>query len=261
MPATPVEPGTKIDPIVADTRRLRPWITFGLILLIAAIALRLVAGYAENRIAARLEREAKTLGLAVRFGELRVGLFPPLRMSDVVIEGPGKAVARIERVSLHPRLRGSEGFGLLAHVAFGRITLTLPAEFEARLNPTSWEADRNSARLETPVPGLSFIKGSGPRGRTYDLRALDLSLDALGAIAVEGAVSKSLGVVNGGVHAEGDPRRDFQATWRFVGFGGETSGSLIVLPGKPEPKTQLQASMKDLDFGHVLRSLGLDVWQ
>lgn len=233
--------------------------TFGSILLLVVVAFRLVAGYAENRIAARIESEAKRLGLGVRFAELRVGLFPPLRMADLVIEEPGKATVRVERLSVHPRLRGSKGFGLLARVAVGRITLTLPAEFEARVNPTRWEVDRNSARLDTDAGALSFIRGLGPRGTTYDLRAEDLSLDPLGAIAVEGAVSKNLGVVNGGVHAEGDPRRDFQATWRFAGFGGETSGSLIVLPGKPEPKTQLQASMKDLDFGHVLRSLGLEV--
>lgn len=240
-------------------RRLRPWITFGLILLIGAITFRLVAGYAESRIAARIESEAQKLGIGVRFAELHVGLFPPFRMSDVVVEEPGKATVRIDRLSIHPRIHGSKGFGLLARVALGHITLTLPAEFEARVNPTGWEVDRESALLQIPVGGLSFIKGSSARGRTYDLRARDLSLDALGAIAVEGAVSKNLGVVNGGVHAEGDPRQDFQATWRFAGFGGETSGSLIVLPGKPEPKTQLQASMKDLDFGHVLRSLGLEV--
>jgi penicillin-binding protein 1A len=230
-----------------------------LVLLAGAIVFRLFAGYAESRVAARLENEAKKLGIGVRYAELRVGLFPPFRMSDVVFEQTGKAMLRIERLSIHPRIRGSKGFGLLARVAVGRVTLTLPAEFEARINPTSWEADRESALLETPVRGLSFRRGSGPRGQTYDVQADDVSLDALGAIAVEGAVSKSLGVVKGGIHAEGDPRRDFQAAWRFAGFGGETSGSLIVLPGKPAPKTQLQASMKDLDFGHVLGSLGLEV--
>ena len=219
----------------------------------------MAAGYAESRIARRIETEAARLGLEIRYARLRVGVFPPFRMSEVVIARPGQWTIRIDGLTMHPRFRGSSGYGLLAGVSLDRITVTLPAEFEAQVNPTVWEIDRRHALLEGPVKGLTFNTGSGPRGRTYDLRAQQLSLDALGAIAVEGARSKNLGPVNADAHAEGDPRTDFQATWRFAGFGGEASGSLIVLPGKPEPKTQLQASLKDLDFGHVLRSLGLDV--
>jgi len=240
-------------------RSLRPWIRGGLILLLGASTFRLVAAYAERRVAERIEAAATRLGIRITYADLRVGLFPPLRMRDVVLGQPGQWTARLEGVTVHPRLRGANGFGVRAGVTLGKVTLTLPAEFEASLNPTVWEVDRSSAILEAPVRGLTFNAGSGPRGRTYDLRVQQLSLDALGAISVEGARSKTLGLANGDAHAEGDPRKDFQATWRLAAFGGAASGSLIVLPGTPEPKTQLQASMKDLDFGHILRSLGLEV--
>jgi membrane peptidoglycan carboxypeptidase len=88
--------------------------------------------------------------------------------------------------------------------------------------------------------------------------ATRLNLDALIAFAVEGDASKGLGLLDGGAHIEGDPRRDFQGTWRFSAFGGQSGGSLIVLPGTPDAKVQFQSSMKGLDFARVLRSLGVD---
>jgi membrane peptidoglycan carboxypeptidase len=71
-------------------------------------------------------------------------------------------------------------------------------------------------------------------------------------------MSKGLGLLDGGAHVEGDPRRDFQGTWRFSAFGGQSGGSLIVLPGEPDAKVQFQASMKGLDFARILRSLGVE---
>ena len=85
-----------------------------------------------------------------------------------------------------------------------------------------------------------------------------LNLDALVSFAVEGDSSKELGLLDGGAHMEGDPRRDFQGTWRFAAFGGQSGGSLIVLPESPDAKVQFQSSMRGLDFARILRSLGVD---
>jgi len=41
-------------------------------------------------------------------------------------------------------------------------------------------------------------------------------------------------------------------------FGGESGGSLIVIPGEKDAKVQFQSSMKGLDFARILRSLGVD---
>lgn len=239
---------------------MRPWVTGGLILLACAGVFRLGASYLERRIAARIDSAAKSLGVTISYERLRVGLFPPFRITDLVIERPGQANARIKSVSVTPRFRGPRGFGLLARVRMDTAVLTLPAEMEATLKPMIWEVDpAHSLTLKSPVEGLTLTRGAGPRGRTFDLKASELNLDALATLAVEGARSQKLGAIDGGVHVEGDPRSNFQATWRFTAFGGDTGGSLIVIPGAPNAKTQLQASLNGLDFGHILGSLGLDV--
>ena len=221
---------------------MRPWVTGGLILLACAGVFRLGASYLERRITARIDSAAKSLGVTISYERLRVGLFPPFRITDLVIERPGQANARIKSVSVTPRFRGPRGFGLLARVRMDTAVLTLPAEMEATLKPMIWEVDpAHSLTLKSPVEGLTLTRGAGPRGRTFDLKASELNLDALATLAVEGARSQKLGAIDGGVHVEGDPRSNFQATWRFTAFGGDTGGSLIVIPGAPNAKTQLQA--------------------
>jgi hypothetical protein len=82
--------------------------------------------------------------------------------------------------------------------------LTLPAEMEATLKPMIWEVDpAHSLTLKSPVEGLTLTRGAGPRGRTFDLKASELNLDALATLAVEGARSQKLGAIDGGVHVEG----------------------------------------------------------
>jgi len=240
--------------------RLRPWQRGALILLAVVGLFRLVAGYVEGKIAARINGVAQRQGLEIRYERLRVGLFPPFQITGLVIEKPGAATTRVESVSVTPRFRGPRGFGLLGRVHLAAVSIVLPAELEATIHPTSWDVDPgHSVILKEPVQGLSLSTGAGSRGRTFDLKAENLDLDTLAALAVEGAQSRKLGAINGEAHAEGDPRANFQATWRFTAFGGETGGSLIVLPGNPNPKTQLQASMNRLDFGYILASLGLEV--
>jgi len=250
---------TRLAHRVAEARRVRLWILSGLILLGGVLALRLGAGYAERKIAARIERAATAAGLRVQYESLHVGLLPPLVLTGITVEKPGQISARIDTLSASPQFRGPRGFGLLGRVAIGNVLVSLPADIEASFRPTSFEVDPDqSITLRSPVEGLSFTTATGTRGRAFDAVATRLDLDALMAFAVEGDASKGLGLLDGGAHVEGDPRRDFQGTWRISAFGGQSGGSLIVVPGEPDAKVQFQSSMKDLDFAHILRSLGVD---
>ena len=233
----------------------------GVVVLLASgyAAFRHYAALFEARLSARIERMARSAGLNVRYEMLRVGLSPLVRIARLTIEQPGKGTIAVEDVTVWPQFRGPRGWGLLGRVHVGAVRVDLPADLEARLHPTVWEVDPDVAIfLRAPVEGLAFTAGRGPKGRAFDLVANRLNLDAIGAMALEGDASKALGFVNGRVHLEGDPRRDFQATWRFDGLGGEGGGALIVLPGKPDAKVQFQSAMKGLDFARVLRSLGVD---
>jgi len=253
---------TKLQRRVADARRIRLWILAGLVLVGGVVAFRLAAAYAEREIAGRIQRVATAAGLRVQYESLHVGLLPPFVLTGITIEKPGKLVVRIDAVSASPRFRGPRGFGLLGRVTIGNVRVSLPAEMDASLRPTTWEIDPGrSVTLKAPVFGLSLATVTSARGRAFDVAATQLNLDALVSFAVEGDASKELGVLDGGAHVEGDPRRDFQGTWRFSAFGGSNGGSLIVIPGEPDAKVQFQASMKGLDFALILRSLGVDAAQ
>ena len=244
---------------MAEARRVRLWILAGLILVTGAGAFRLVAAYAEQEIAARIQRAAAAAGVSVRYASLHVGLLPPFVLTGLTVERPGQMTALIDRVTASPRFRGPRGFGLLGRVSIGNVRVSLPADIDASLHPTTWEVDPgHSVTLKDPVEGLSLTTVTGARGRAFDVAATQLNLDALVSFAVEGDMSKGLGLLDGGAHVEGDPRRDFQGTWRFSAFGGQNGGSLIVLPGEPDAKVQFQSSMKGLDFARILRSLGVD---
>jgi hypothetical protein len=231
----------------------------GFILIAGFAGFRLAASTAERRIAARIERMAAAAGVQVQYKSLHVGLLPPFELTEVTIDKPGKASARIDRVSAAPRFRGPRGFGLFAGVTLGQVKVSLPADLDATLNPTTWEIDpAGTLTLEAPVKGLTLTSIGGSRGRGFDLQAQGLNLDALVVLAVEGDESRGLGLLDGGARMEGDPRRDFQGTWRVSAFGGDSGGSLIVIPGEVDAKIQFQSSMKGLDFARILRSLGVD---
>lgn len=245
--------------VTIDRKRRNAVVLF---LLVGFVVFRLVAGSIEGRIATRITRAATSAGVRLTWDRLHVGLFPPFRLSNVVIDKPGKATVRIADVSVSPRFHGPRGFGLLGRVSLGSVTLDLPADMRAMLRPSTWEVDPGrSLTLKAPVEGLALTTATSGRGRAFDIAVTRLPMDALGAFAVEGGASKQLGTLDGSAHAEGDPRRDFQAMWRFAAFGGETGGSFIVVPDKPDAKVQFQSSMKGLDFAHILRSLGVDAPQ
>ena len=118
-----------------DRKRFRPRLLSALLLLLGFLAYRGAAGYAEGKIAARLERAATTAGVRVRYDRLRVGLFPPVRLTGVAIEKPGRITVFVDSISVTPRLHGPRGFGLLGRVRVGAVRL--PAQICQKLREAS----------------------------------------------------------------------------------------------------------------------------
>ena len=88
---------TRLAAIVAEVRRVRPWVV-GVFILIAGMAgFRLAAGYAEGKIAKRIEQAAAAAGVRIQYEGLHVGLLPPFELTGITIEKPGKGTVRIDR--------------------------------------------------------------------------------------------------------------------------------------------------------------------
>ena len=239
---------------------MRPWILGGLFLLAGAFAFRLAARYVERRIVTRIEAAAARIGARVTFDQLRVGLFPPVRMTGIVIDKPGQWAARIESLSISPWLLGPRGFSLIGRVHMGAWHLTLPADLELRLYPSAWDVDPGrSLTLRSPVEGLTLTSTSGPGGRVFDVRASQVPIDRLAAFELEDSSSRLLGILDGEAHVEGEPRLGLQARWRFEAIGARTTGKVIVTPAPKEARLEVSATIEDLDFTRLFRAVGLQL--
>jgi len=124
----------------------------------------------ERAVRARIEMEAAKRGLTATIGSVRVGLYPPLRLSGVSVESPSKW--RLTADAMEGWWR-SGTFLVIDKAAFrGPAGVTLTAEH------TEWEVrvsggDDFSARLAKPRPGLEVKKTSSPPGHEWSLEARD----------------------------------------------------------------------------------------
>src|SRR5262249_25390013 len=131
----------------------------GIALLAAGIVLRVYGPRIEQTLAARIASEATRRGLVVRASTLRVAVFPPLRIDDLVLEKAGLWRAQIASVDVTPRLWGSGGPGLIARCAVGHTSVSLPGPFGIEAGPSVWDVRGLlgfSADLREPTEGLRF---------------------------------------------------------------------------------------------------------
>src|SRR5262245_6188956 len=115
-----------------------------LVLAAAALALRPVV---ERTLRAKLQAEAARRGLELTLGQLRAGLWPPLRLRDVVVEKPGRL--RLEAGRVDVWWRGHTRVDLFEAVLRG------PAGLSVTADETSWNLvnirDATQIALVRPV--------------------------------------------------------------------------------------------------------------
>src|SRR4029453_1049800 len=123
--------------------------------LAAFLALRWQAAGLERRIGARAVAEAGRIGAVARIERVEVALWPPLVITGLVVEKPGRWRGQVEELSVRPQLRGSSGLGPFFPIAVGPTVVALPGDLEVRLNATEWDWDgRSTAELAAPTQGL-----------------------------------------------------------------------------------------------------------
>ncbi len=244
---------------VSEPRRVRAWALAALILLTLIWAFQSLSGYAAREVSRRIQETADRLGLQARFDGIQIGLLPALELTGMVVEKAGVFSARTARVSVTPGLGGPGGTTLVARVSVDEVLMTLPAEMQLRIHPATWAVDRKrTIALESPGAGLTLSGGTGARGPFLDVRAAQLNLDPLVTFEIEGIPARELGILDGWLHAEGDPRRDFQGQVRGSLLDGRGTLNLVVTPVKSETRLEILTTLEAFDFARVFGALGLE---
>ena len=240
----------------------RPWFILAgavSLLLVLLLVLQLLATGLERKLEARIAAEAARIGAVARVERVHVALWPPLRVTGVVIEKPGAWQANLDHLTARLRLRGRKGLGPFVHVSVGPATVSLPGELELRLNPSEWEWDgRSSAELAAPTDGLSLRVVSGPDGRRVELQAKQLDSGRLGEVRLEESRIQ-LDPVDGELILESGVDRGLRARFRVQAIGAECSGNASVVRSAEAARLELGVQLDRLDFARLFAAIGLQL--
>jgi penicillin-binding protein 1A len=200
----------------------------------------------ERAVRARIAREAARRGLAVQVDGVRVGPWPPLRLTGVRVAKPGAFSAAMDQVDVRLRFWGR---GLLGRARLGLAAVALEGPAGLRLDavPTTWDVEAVSPAglrltLREPTGGLSAAwipNGDGARleadanglaaGPVFSLQREGLPLLEAGTISGTLRVALDKGSTRFELDAAGSGLRLASLAEDFpVGetFGPPTSGAL-----------------------------------
>jgi Transglycosylase len=152
------------------------------LLVTAAAALAIGAGALaarpaiERLVRARVEAEAARRGLASRIEEVRVGLWPPLRLTGVVLEITESWRLSADAVEVWWPGR--------TRLVVRRAVLQGPAGLTVAAESTTWDVvditrDDLRVTLRRPQEGLVLSRSAGPGGETWAVEADDLAVGRL----------------------------------------------------------------------------------
>ena len=182
-------------------------------LLAAAIALvAVVVGFLlvrpaiERGARARIEHEARALGLSATIGAVRLTPGLSLELGDVVLENPGRVRVLSRFVVVGPRLSPLGLLGRAVHVATTRVLAELPGGVRLDLAPADWvvESRWKSRRIALLSRGETLeITVSRSSGVLHvEARAAAARLSPRLRILLHGCPVASLGTVDGEAEVE-----------------------------------------------------------
>jgi hypothetical protein len=237
--------------------RRRPLIVVAGVALAAFLGWRLAASRLEGRVAARIESFAARHGAQARADEVRVSLWPPLRLRGLRLEKPGLGEARIEEVSVRPRAFGRAGLRPYYRVTLGAAVVNLPAGLVVRLQPSSWDTDSEAwAELVEPVAGLHIARSAMNGERRLQATAAQLATDRLGLLMAGGAPVLELGEVDGEARWASHAQGGVEAAWQGNAIGASSTAEIRLAPGTSA--LDLSAAVDGLRFDRLFAALGLD---
>ena len=212
----------QVTPLFEPLRQRIPkrWRLAALSVVLAVSAFQLVSAIVEEGVRSRLRRFAARASATLRVERLHVGIWPPLTIAGLTFDRPGQWTLRVDELKVRPQFWNRSRPGLAARTSIGSVHLTLPAELEATLLPSSWDIDRSlSGDLREPVEGLAWSVIKTGQGRRVEIEASHLDLDRLITGGIEGHPTARLGLLDGGAHWTETANRGFDALWRFVALG------------------------------------------
>jgi hypothetical protein len=182
--------------------RLRGWAVaacaaIGAFALVSGI--RVVRPRLERAVRARIEAAAARRGLVARIGAVRVGLWPPVRLTSVELESRGRW--RLEVESVEAWWPGRTRLDL------GRSVLQGPAGLTAIAEPTTWDVaglgrSVTRAELVRPVSGLVLSHAATPDGETTTITATDAPAAEILEVRRSGRPWLALGTVRGSLRLQ-----------------------------------------------------------
>lgn len=178
---------------------------------------------AEAAARARLEREARRLGLSLTLGSLRLTPRLSLELGDLVLEGTGPIRLSTRRAVLspHPSLRGL--VGRAARLDAAKTALDLPAGVRLDLEPSSWvvEARPPALQVRRLQPGqrlqLELTRAKG--ALALRAQAQDARLSGFLRLLLHGCTLADPGTLDGEARVEKDAAGALHVALRGVARG------------------------------------------
>jgi penicillin-binding protein 1A len=239
-------------------RRLPPGVVGAAILLAGVIGLRLAAGAVERSVTARIETAAARLGARAHADDVRVSLWPPLRLDGLVVERPGQWQLHVDRTSVTLRPWGARGWGRVARLAVGTASLSLPGGFSIEVDPCVWDVTSGpSVDLREPMEGLTLTVSPVAGGRVIDVKASELPIGRLGRLLLEGQAAPDPGSVDGEAHWE-EAASGSAGRWHFSALGAESTAEAHLSGNPGEARLEATLTLARLDLARLFGALGVE---
>ena len=187
----------------------------------------------ERAAKARIEREARALGLSATIGAVRLTPWLSLELGEIVVENHGRVRIQSRSVVVGPRLSPLGLVGRAAHVAATRVLADLPGGIRLDLAPADWVVESRSRSWRIALLSrdealeITVARDSGTL--RVEARASGARLSQRLRVLLHGCPVASLGTVDGGGQVERSAAGDIR-----VALNARARGLALVALGEVE---------------------------
>ncbi|HLA78644.1 MAG TPA: transglycosylase domain-containing protein [Vicinamibacteria bacterium] len=169
--------------------------------LLASGGFLLLRPAVEKRVKARLDRDAKKVGLSATLGEVHLRPWLSLELRDVIIEKPGRLRLTVSDVVVRPRWSPRGLIGRAANLDLSQVSIGLAADVKIEMQPSAWVLEARPPELRVRRLGskdeLELTVSNHPGGRTMRVGASNAHLSGFLRVLVGGCGVADLGTVDG----------------------------------------------------------------
>ena len=172
----------------------------------------------EQTVRARLQRDARKLGLSATLGEVHLTPWLSLELRDLVLENPGRLRVTTREIVLRPRLSLRGLVGRAANVGLSQVSVGLPAGLQLELQPSAWAIESRPPELRLrrlrPKEELDLAVSGNSGSMMLRAHASNARLSEFVRVLMGGCVLADLGTVDGEGRIDQDPTGVIQAALR-----------------------------------------------